>query len=239
MSDSERLRYTYSLIRYVPDPIRGEFVNIGVLLQEEHMPEHVELSFTKDWSRVRCVDRDADVAMLQAFGSDIQKILKEAPDSLQRFRDSFSNGLQMTEPKGCLAESPKAKLEQLMSMFVESIKVPKAQRLSGRGHLQSQMREAFKRESVLEYMKRRIAVSDYTEQKGNPLMIDFGYQPDGIIRMFQAVSLLGEIDAATSLSFSVSALEEGVRKVAQAGLELTAIVEPVEQALNAESRDKY
>ena len=60
----ERRRCEFSLIRYVPDPVKNEFVNIGVLLREAAEPGQdgvvrTELRFTQDWKRVRCVDPHA------------------------------------------------------------------------------------------------------------------------------------------------------------------------------------
>jgi len=45
--------------------------------------------------------------------------------------------------------------------------------------------------------------------------------------MFQAVSLEGDLEMAKVLAFSVAGIREGVRRVDGAGLELTAIVEPL------------
>jgi hypothetical protein len=50
------------------------------------------------------------------------------------------------------------------------------------------------------------------------------------MRMFQAVSLETDADDAKLLAYSAPGLVEGVRLVNQAELELTAIVEPIQQA---------
>jgi hypothetical protein len=49
---AERTQCEFQLIRYVPDPVRNEFVNIGVLLRSAAGGESL-LRFTRDWSRVR------------------------------------------------------------------------------------------------------------------------------------------------------------------------------------------
>ena len=58
---TDRLQCEFLLVRYVPDPVKNEFVNIGVLLRETARPERRLVRFTKDWARVRCVDPDADI----------------------------------------------------------------------------------------------------------------------------------------------------------------------------------
>ncbi len=45
--------------------------------------------------------------------------------------------------------------------------------------------------------------------------------------MFHAVSLEGDLETAKVLAFSIAGLREGVRRVDQADLELTAVVEPL------------
>ncbi len=47
--------------------------------------------------------------------------------------------------------------------------------------------------------------------------------------MFQAVTLETDNDAAKVLAYSLPALSAGVRRVEQAGLELTAVIEPLRQ----------
>jgi hypothetical protein len=67
-------------------------------------------------------------------------------------------------------------------------------------------------------------VAKYTHS-GDPLKIDCGYQPNGVIRLFQAVSLSTEPDSAKILAFSYPALSEGIARIENAKTDLTAIVE--------------
>jgi len=82
-------------------------------------------------------------------------------------------------------------------------------------------------------MRKRIAASLYT-RAGDPMKIDCGYRPNGVIRMFQAVSLEGDVEAAKGLAYSAPQLIEGVQRVEAARLELTAIVEPLRTVSNIE-----
>jgi hypothetical protein len=69
---------------------------------------------------------------------------------------------------------------------------------------------------------------------GDPMKIDCGYRPNGVIRMFQAVSLEGDVEAAKGLAYSAPQLIEGVQRVESARLELTAIVEPLRAVSDTE-----
>lgn len=230
----------FSLVRYVPDPVKNEFVNIGVLLREAGRPESAVVRFTKDWSRVRCVDPDADTAMLEALESEVRRRLLESGQPVMKtLEESFSNLLQITPSKACLAESVPAELEQLMTLHVETRKRESAARRSGRAAILGRVRTEFERAGVWDLMRKRIAAASYT-RPGDPLRIDCGYRPNGVVRMFHAVSLEGDSELAKVMAFSAPALTEGVRRVENAELQLTAVVEPVgSRAEDAEALAQY
>ena len=123
---TERQQCEFFLVRYVPDAVKNEFVNIGVMLREAGRPDAAMVRFTKDWGRVRCVDPDADLAMLEAMEAEMRRrLLEPGADSvplLKTMEDSFSHLLQITEPKACLAENMAAEMEQLMRLYVEARK---------------------------------------------------------------------------------------------------------------------
>jgi hypothetical protein len=227
----------FFLVRYVPDAVKNEFVNIGVLLREAGRPESALVRFTRDWSRVRCFDPHADTAMLEALEMEMRQRLLEAEQPVMKtIQDSFSNLLQVTPAKGCLAESMAAEMEQLMQLYVEARKDERvARRSSGRGAIFAEMRKEFELAGVWELLRKRIAASSYT-RAGDPLHLDCGYRPNGLIRMFHAVSLESDSELAKVLAFSAPALADGVRRVEQAELELTAIVQPLGKAGDEEER---
>ncbi len=231
-----RKQCEFSLIRYVPDAVRNEFVNIGVLLREAAgagASNAPVLRMTRDWARVRCVDPEADTEMLEALEGELQARLLEgaggdAKPVLEIIEDSFSNLVQVTAPKGCLAESMAAEIESLMRVYVEGRKRESARKQSGRVKIQAAMRSRFEQAGVWELMRKRIAAETYTSA-GDPLRIDCGYRPNGVIKMLHAVSLETETELPKVLAFSMPALREGVARVEGATLEFTAVVEPVRQ----------
>ena len=56
------MRYMYSVIRFVPDPIRGEFVNVGVLAGSDESSEW-DLRMVESLKRAGDVDSDAQVTL--------------------------------------------------------------------------------------------------------------------------------------------------------------------------------
>ncbi len=242
MGLAERVQCEFFLVRYVPDVVKGEFANIGVVLREAGAgrPEGAVVRFTRDWSRVRCMDAEADVGLLEALEGEIGARLKasgrEAPGMrpvMELLEDTLSNSVQVTEVRACLAESLAAELEQLMKMYVEPLKGKVSRQRTGRAAIAGAMRTEFERAGVWGLMRKRIAASLYT-RAGDPMKIDCGYRPNGVIRMFQAVSLEGDVEAAKGLAYSAPQLMEGVERVEKAKLELTAIVEPLRAVSDTE-----
>ncbi|HEV2272899.1 MAG TPA: DUF3037 domain-containing protein [Acidobacteriaceae bacterium] len=232
---ANRKECEFQLIRYVPDAVKNEFVNIGVILRASGADAQRAVRFTKDWSRVRCIDPDADTAMLEALEIEIGRRLElqadvsETRPLLALLEDSLSNALQMTEAKAFLAESFITGLEQLLRLYVEPIKRERGSRRSVRASIHASMRAQFERAGVWTLLRKQIAASDYT-RPGDPLRIDCGYRPNGVVRMFQAVALEGDAEAAKVLAFSARGLKEGLARVENANLELTAIIDPIRRS---------
>jgi hypothetical protein len=243
----ERLPCEFFLIRYVPDVVKGEFANIGVLVREAGRDDSAVVRFTRDWSRVKCMDADADIGLLEAMEGEIGTRLRMAGNDapgikpvMEILGDTLANSVQMTEVRACLAESLPAELEQLMKMYVEPLKVKTERKRTGRAAIAGAMRTEFERAGVWGLMRKRIAASLYT-QAGDSMKIDCGYRTGsekttagGVVRMFQAVSLEGDVEAAKGLAYSAPQLMEGVQRVESARLELTAIVEPLRTVSDTE-----
>jgi hypothetical protein len=155
---------------------------------------------------------------------------------MKTLEDTLSNGLQITQAKACLAESIPVELDRLMKMYVEPRHREPASRISGRQRVVRAIRREFERAGVWNVMSKRIAASQYT-QPGDSLRLDCGYRPNGVIKMFHAVSLDGDIDVAKVLAFSMPSLAAGVKRVESARLELTAIVEPLRELKRSEDED--
>ena len=217
----------FHLLRYVPDAVRNEYVHIGVILREQGSREAAEVRFTRDWRRVRCLDPEADTTLLEGMESELRRRFAAEPDGnlMRLLSEALSLNVQMTDPKAYLAESIPAGMEELMRLYVDPPPRERVPRLSGRAAIQARMRTEFERAGVWDLLRKRIAASLYT-RPGDPLRIDAGYRPNGIVRMFHAVSLEPGVEMAKVLAFSAAGLRAGVERVEKAELELTAVIEP-------------
>ena len=163
----------------------------------------------------------------EAGRSDVDKPL------LTMLEDSLSNSVQLTEMRGTLAESLPAEMDQLLRLYVEPLKAPSSRRkATGRTAIAARMRTEFERAGVWQLMRKRIAAAMYT-QPGDPLKIDCGYR-NGRVRMFHAVSLENDVEAAKGVAYSAAALRAGVARVEGVELELTAVVESRASVADAE-----
>jgi hypothetical protein len=239
----EKQRCTFSLLRYVPDAVKNEFVNVGlVLLPAGGQPE---LRFTRDWSRVRCLDPQADTELLESLEADLRDKLHDLNGDrdfiLRRMQDSFSNALQPTEFKACLADSPAEEADELARLYLERPRRPglregRARETGSRQIIYRQMRDQFERAGVWRVMRHDINASGYT-RPGDPLKIDCGYAPNGsagavggvgssgAIKMFHALSLQADVNAAKVLAFSFPRMADGIAAREGQRALLTAVVE--------------
>ena len=169
----ERRECEFQLVRYVPDGVRNEYVHIGVILRAQGGSDPVQVRFTHDWRRVRCLDPDADTAQLEGMESELRRKLSEDPDGelMRILNESLSLNLQMTAPKGYLVESLPAGVDELMRMYVDAPKRERAERLSGRAAIHARMRTEFERAGVWDLMRKReveLSVEDLAAPADDP-----------------------------------------------------------------------
>jgi hypothetical protein len=226
MADLRQLEFF--LLRYVPDAVKDEFVNIGVVMFEPgaNGSGFADMRFTRDWRRVRCLDPLADVEMLAALEREIRGQLTNVRDRaalLRRLEDSFSNVIQLSPTKGCLAEDPAREIEAMASMYLEPAKTGAKREVSGRQLILGKMRDAFEHAGVAKFVLP-VPVAPYTKP-GDPFQFDFGYRVAGEIKLFHAVSLKASVDAAITLAARYPRIAPFMSKVVQAAPALTAVID--------------
>jgi len=224
---TDRTQCRFFVLRYAPDAVKNEFVNVGLVL----MPPagSAEVRFTRDWSRVLCLDPEADLEALQALETDLRDKLREMNGDhdfiLRRIQDSFSNAVQPTEFQACLADSPAAEADELARLYLDRPRRRQPIREPGaRAAIMARMRSEFEGVGVWPLMLKNVAVSQYT-RSGDPLKIDCGYSPNGTIKLFHAVALRSDANTAKALAYSFPQLAEGIRKSLGKQALLTAVVE--------------
>jgi len=215
------------LLRYVPDAVRNEFVNIGlILLPPDSSPE---LRLVKDWSRVTALEPRADLEMLQAFGDELRLRFNKKEDedrelTLQKMQDWLSNALQISESKACLTESPREEADELARLYLEARKGRVSRAQSAHQSILKLMKKEFNAAGIWQSMNKDIPAAKYTES-GDPLVIDSGYDAGAVIRMFHATPLSTDVNSVKALAFTFPRMAEGILRIDGKQAELTAITE--------------
>jgi len=244
MTTSHQLEFF--LLRYVPDAVKNEFVNIGLIMLEpennQRMPHPTRGSlggdsqsatpfhavrFTRDWRRVLCLDPGADLDMLTALESDIRRQLTTAATRGQfiaKLHDLLSNVIQLSPTTGCLAADPAKEIETLADLYFTGPTASPRARLTGRQHILATMKEAFAAANVLALMKTNIPAAPYT-RPGDPFKFDFGYRIGATVRFFHAVSLKAGVDHAIMLASRYPKVSSGLYKEDKSQALLTAVID--------------
>src|SRR5438270_5108251 len=222
------------LLRYAPDAVRNEFINVGLILLPPDSPP--ELRLVKDWSRVSVLDPRADLEMLQAFGDELRLRFNNEEDrelTLQKMQNWLSNSLQIGESKACLTESHREEADELARIYLEVRKGRASRSESARQIILRRMEREFKAAGVWQAMSQKILAAKYT-QSGDPLKIDCGYSAGSVIKMFHAIPLNSDVSSAKALAFTFPRMAEGIRRLEGKQAQLTAIVE---DGLNREDQN--
>lgn len=225
MADLRQLEFF--LLRYVPNAVKEDSVDVGLVMLESGGKGFADVRFTRDWRRVRCLDPQADVEVLEALERDIRGQLVEARDRevlLRKLNDSFSNLIQVSPTKGCLAEEPAKEMEMLARLYFE---VPKGVRRMGsseRQRILRSMRGAFEEAGVWTSLMKEIPAAPFTKP-GDPFKFDFGYRVGAEIKLFHAVSLKASVEQAIMLAARYPKIARGITQTIQANPSLTVVVD--------------
>jgi len=216
----------FFLLRYVPDVVRSEFVNIGVVMVEADA-SFADIRLTRDWRRVRCLDPNVDVEMLEALEREVRARLADVTDRgllMTQLQESLSNLVQISTATSCSTDDPQVEIEALASLYLETKRRGEKREAGERQKVFAGMKMAFVKAGVWEHMRHRIEAAQYTD-KGDPLRIDCGYRPNGVVKLFHAISLTTDATMAKVLAYSFPRIAEGIQRDERATTSLTVVVE--------------
>jgi hypothetical protein len=195
---ADRRQLEFFLLRYVPNVAREEFVNIGLVMTESGGDGggFAGVHFTADWRRARCLDPNIDVEMLEALGREMERRLKDVQQRaslLHEMTDAYSNTLQLSPIRQCVAENPAEELKDLARKLVEmpTIWSPSKEirpKKVGRKWIHAGMSEAFVTAGVWKFLVKDFPASTYTNP-ADDFVLDFAYPLGDELKIFHAVSL--------------------------------------------------
>jgi len=224
MPEENQNTFRYRILRYTPNLVRDEWVNIGVLLEETRGSRRAIQVVQDDaeLARVRRLHPAADLELLRALPAEFESRLEGAASNVesevQRLETTLSNVLQFSPVKGLLASSFDDEMERL---YREHVAPPPSARggilESSRAWIRKRLDDVFRRRRV-PGLQRSIAAAEFTEP-GDPLKLDYGYH-NGVRGYIHSVALGREPSLPKVLAYTA----ERVRR-RYAGSEFTAVTE--------------
>lgn len=236
---AEKRKLEYFLLRYVPNAVREEFVNIGLVMTEigGDGGGFAGVHVTKDWRWVRRIDPHADVEILEGLGKEIGERLADVQQRaglLHGMMDSYSNLIQLSPIRHCFSEDPAGDLEELAVTQVETPNwgelgeqaagERQAFRKTGRRWIHAGMSQAFRSAGVWDFLTKDVPAAPYTNEM-DKFTFDFGYTFRNQMKLFHAVSLADVGQETRMFPLRVAKIAPKMATMRKATPVFTAVVE--------------
>lgn len=190
------MTYHYSLLRFVPDPARGEFVNLGILAGDDDAGDW-DLRLIQNLRRAKAIDDRGSLGLALAFaarleehivaGEQLPETTTAAPitlDLVAQFADEMQNIVQLTPPAPVVAASSEAALDLLFSELVVDPTSPRF-RFEKKHRAVASARRAYRAHEIPdEAITQRAAVSAGPYEA----MFDFAVSNGEVVQLVQCWS---------------------------------------------------
>jgi hypothetical protein len=117
----QQLQLEYFVVRYQPDAVHDNFINIGLVMVALGNADFGDVRFLKNWTPVLLFDPNADLEFLKEFATDIEEQIRnreKREQMLQLMKDSFSNSIRLSTPRVCICEDPLTELDKLSTRYL-------------------------------------------------------------------------------------------------------------------------
>ena len=223
MPELMRFPCRYRILRYVPNLLRDEWINVGVLLERldesAAVPQGAPGHFRRE---IRVIEEDADIArvrrlhpsldenLLRMLPGEFEVRLQSPPAEvsvyLEKLDQTLSNTLQLGPQKGVLTDNFEAELDRL---FLEQVSPPRGERLGilegSIQWLRRRVADVFRRRQLLSRLQQKLRVDEFT-QPGDPTRIDYGYRFNGTRGYLQIVPLRGDTSRAKVFAYTAECI---------------------------------
>src|ERR1700730_11347633 len=165
MPENAMQSLVYHVVRYQPNLIRDEWLNIGVLLFDLASQKMRQrwLEEPADFSRLRRLHRAVDEDLLMRLPLEFERQFASPPFAtgsaelldatalLEKFDETLSNAVQLSPRKGLLANDFDAELERLYREQVEPLRESRREgaEIRTRSELRSRAADYFRTEKIL------------------------------------------------------------------------------------------
>lgn len=209
----------FTLLRYVPDIVKGEFLNLGVILLDEagHFLD-ARMAGDEELRRLHFLHPAADMDLMRELQAGFPRQVARLP--IDKLRDTLSTALTMAEPKLCITEDRRAELESLYRRYVAAPPRAAREAENPRQRLRRRLHQRLRREGLLERLQPAPAAPFTFE--GDPFKIDYAYAPatNGRRKYIHCVTLDRATHQAKVLAFTF----EHIRRIRHSD-QLTAVTD--------------
>lgn len=213
----ERLHaWIYRVLRYTPNLIRDEWVNVGILLYDaaEKRLKARLVEEPAEFVRIRRLHPAADETLLRGLGADFDaQIAAHAADPgafLGQLDQTLSNVLELSPQKGLLAEDFDVELDRL---YQEHVAPPRYETRAGRwlentrAAIRLRVNDVFRRAGILKLVEKGVRVEEFT-YKGDPLRFDYAYRRNGTRGFVQTLALARDPSQAKVLAYTAERIRD-------------------------------
>jgi hypothetical protein len=191
------------ILRYTPNLVRDEWVNIGVLLFDPQTGERRlrVIEEEEEYRRVRRVHPEADELVLRALRDDLEDRFQSAATSgttentgdwqrlLAKWDETLSNALQLAPQKGVFAADLDAELERLYADHVAPQRTASRVGAPGsRANLRLYCSQVFRQARLWDRLQKSVRAEKFTFP-GDPMRLDYSYRRNGTRGFVQTLSV--------------------------------------------------
>jgi hypothetical protein len=212
------------VLRYAPNPLRDEWVNIGVLVFD---PESGErrlrlVEEEEEFHRVRRLHPDADESVLPRLRDTLESLYTAEGrivdwknggglawlGELDKLDKVLSAALQVADPVGTRAADLDAELERL---YRDQVAVPRAAGRAGlpgsRGNLRAYCSQVFKQARLWDRLDKSVRAAEFTFP-GDPMRLDYSYRRNGTRGFVQTLSVTRSPADAKVLAYTAKRIQD-------------------------------
>lgn len=211
MTKTDNQHYQFQLLRYAPNLVSGEHVNIGVFLFDA-AGRMLDARFARDFRRLRC-NPLADLEYLEALRNEFeeQRLLGEGFSAYgEQLRRDLSATLQISDQQSFWGGDATEEMERLYRSYVATPPSPRhetPENMRGtRRALRRQMDETFRRYHL--FGANRLARDVDVPYGGGRLQFtfDYGYAANGAAGYLHGIALRNDVRDASRLCFAIERL---------------------------------
>jgi len=181
----------FSIIKLSPNPLRGEVINIGILV---YLSEGIDIRITDSQSKLKAIDDYLTLESLEEL-KDSLIYVADTVDSLETMVSLFEGEISLTQPGFFTINNLshyETKVSQLMDRFVNPAK---RKSTGSRTRITTNLKDQFRKKGILgkstDELSEHKVISNYPISKNEGLNADFVLK-NGIYHVTETLDLRTE-----------------------------------------------